>query len=78
MDQQMAAARLAERVKLELAEHLEDADRHAGRYVDEYVEAMLSRRPRRPHNKRLHPKVAELIRELALDASAGDAILRRR
>lgn len=78
MVQQERVRRLAERIKCELAEHLEDADRNAGAYIDGYVGALLGGRQARPQARGLHPKVGELVRELVLDASAGDAMVRRR
>lgn len=70
--------RLAERVQRELAEHLEDADRHGARYVNEYVQSLLRPGYKRPPVRGLHPHVARLARELALDAAGGDAVTRRR
>lgn len=70
--------RLAERVKLELGEHLDDADRHGSAYVDGYVKSLTGPGYKRPPIGRLHPRVAELVRELALDAAGGDAVTRRR
>lgn len=70
--------RLAERVRCELAEHLEDADRHGAGYVDAYVQSLTAPGYKRPPIGRLHPHVAKLVRELALDAAGGDAIIRKR
>lgn len=76
--QKERARRLAERVRLELAEHLKDTCANAPAYIDGYVESMMARRATRPRETGLHPQMAKLVRELALDAAAGDATIRRR
>lgn len=60
---------MTERVRADLHDHLEDFKKHGGTYIEEYIEAVLSgkqSRPRRP----FHPKLAEFVRELVLDAGA--------
>ena len=58
-------------VRQEVADHLEDADRLVCFYIDQYVDALLHNRRARPRPTGLHPKVAELVREVALDAVAS-------
>jgi hypothetical protein len=53
----------------ELGEHLEAADRRAAAYARAYVRS-LQGGPRVHRPKGLHPKLAELVRELALDCAS--------
>lgn len=51
----------------ELGQHLEDADRYGAEYARRYVESIVSGGSP-PSNRRLHPCIAKLVREVALDA----------
>lgn len=55
----------------ELGDHLEAADRLAAKYAREYVASLRGGRRVRPPAG-LHPKVAALVRDVALDAAAMD------
>jgi hypothetical protein len=66
------ASRVIAQVMRELGEHLEAADAHGASYVRRYVTAALSGRQIRPRPMNMHPKIGELIRELALDALTED------
>jgi hypothetical protein len=64
---------LERQVRCDLLEHLRDLQKHGPCYIEEYVASMF----RAPHGgprpkARLHPKLAELVRDLALDAAAMD------
>jgi hypothetical protein len=56
-------------VLMELGDHLESADRLAAAYAREYVRAMREGRRVRPPAG-LHPDIARLVRDVALDAMA--------
>lgn len=64
---------VSEQVRVDLLDHLRDLQAHGPSYIREYVEAIVGpQTTRRPRPRALHPKLAALVRELALDAAAMD------
>jgi hypothetical protein len=66
------AQALAQQTRLELADHLRDAARNIGVYIDAYAEHMTG--PKRltpPVPRGVHPLIAQLARELVRDAEVG-------
>lgn len=55
-------------VRVELLDHLRDLQKHGPRYINEYVESIVGKQTTKRPVPHLHPKLAELVRELALDA----------
>lgn len=72
----MTEAEAMTRVRQELREHLADGLREIGAYSDTYVRSVLTN-PRavnvRPP-KRLHPKLAAMARDLALDVLTAETV----
>lgn len=63
---------IIERVTLDLMDHLDDLDKHGRAYIREYVEAIVGKPTTRRPKYRFHPKLAELVRDLAADAALTD------
>jgi hypothetical protein len=66
------AQALAQQTRVELADHLRDAARNIGSYVDEYADYLTG--PKRltpPVPRSVHPLLAQLARELMRDAEVG-------
>lgn len=59
-------------VRHELLEHLHDLQKYGPDYITAYVEAIIGSRTTRRPKSHMHPKLAELVRELALDAAVMD------
>ena len=60
---------IAERVREDLHDHLEDFKRHGPSYISDYIDAVLTGRLTRPTSHRLHPKIAAFVRDIVLDAA---------
>lgn len=63
---------VTEQVRGDLLDHLRDLQKHGLRYINEYVESIVGAQTTKRPTPHLHPKLAELVRELALDAAAMD------
>lgn len=66
------AEAIAEQVRLDLLDQLRDLQKHGRRYIEEYVDAFLGPKTTWRPRPSFHPKLAELIRELAQDAALAD------
>lgn len=63
---------ITERVTLDLFDHLNDLDKYGRTYIHQYVESILGKPTTyRPHYH-FHPKLAELVRDLAQEAAISD------
>lgn len=60
---------ISEQVRLDLLDQLRDLQKHGRRYIEEYVEAFLGPKTTWRPRPNFHPKLAELIRELAAEAA---------
>lgn len=63
---------LAEQVRLDLLDQLHDLQDHGRQYINEYVSAFLGPKTTWRPRPAFHPKLAELIRELASEAAMTD------
>lgn len=62
---------IAEHVREDLHDHLADFKQYGAAYISEYIDCVLAGKQTRPHGH-VHPKLAEFVRELVLDAAAMD------
>lgn len=59
-------------VRQEIVQHMQDFQKYGPDYIRDYVEAIVGPRTlSRPHTP-LHPKLAEFIREIALESRAAE------
>src|SRR4051812_44586457 len=63
---------ISEQVRLELLDQLQDLQKHGRKYIEEYVSAFLGPKTTWRPRPGFHPKLAELIRELASEAALSD------
>jgi hypothetical protein len=65
------------RVRRELVEHLTTALKEVGSYADTYVESVLTnpRCTQIPKPRGLHPNLAAMVRDIALDALAAEPVV---
>jgi hypothetical protein len=63
---------ITRQVQLDLLDHLRDLQKNAPRYIEEYVQTLVGPKTIRRPQAHMHPKLAELVRELALDAAVMD------
>lgn len=59
-------------VRADLIDQMRDLQQNANRYINEYVAAFLGPKTTWRPRPSFHPKLAELIRELAQDAALAD------
>lgn len=61
---------IAQRVTLDLMDHLRDLQKHGPAYIREYAETIAGPRTTRRPQYHFHPKLAEMVRELTIDAAS--------
>lgn len=65
------------RVRRELVEHMSSGLKNVGEYADTYVELVLTN-PRRtsfPRPRGLHPLLATMVRDIALDVLSSEPVV---
>lgn len=63
---------IAMQAEADLRDHLHDLQKHGLRYMREYAETLTGKKTIRRPVPHMHPKLAELIRELVMDAAVTD------
>lgn len=66
-EREARAQAITERVQADLLDHMRDFQKEAPRYIREYVDTIVGPKTTRRPKPRMHTKLAELIRELALE-----------
>lgn len=63
---------IVQQVRADLMDQLRDLNQHGAQYIDEYVSAFLGPKTTWRPRPSFHPKLAELVRELAQEAALMD------